>query len=63
MNFNEEERELFNEADVLVEANRTYTIDEVNSFSNKVIEHIMSFSKEEIPIVRRKFEPLLFKIS
>ncbi len=63
MNFNEEETKLFSEADVLVEANKTYTIDEVKGFSNKIIEHIMSFSKEEIPEARRKFDPLLFKIS
>lgn len=63
MNFNEEETKLFSEADVSVEANKTYTIDEVKGFSNKVIEHIMSFSKEEIPEARRKFDPLLFKIS
>ena len=63
MNFNEEETKLFSEADVLVEANKTYTIDEVKGFSNKIIEHIMSFSEEEIPEARRKFDPLLFKIS
>lgn len=63
MNFNEEEQKLFNEADVAIETNKTYTIEETKGFANKVIEHIMTFSKDEIPSVKSKFDPLLFKIS
>lgn len=51
------------EATVLVETNKTYTDDEVKGFSNKIVEHIMTFSKTDIPKVKSKFDPILFKIS
>ena len=63
MNFNEEEQKLLSEANVLVETNKTYTDDEVKGFSNKIVEHIMTFSKTDIPKVKSKFDPILFKIS
>ena len=63
MNFNEEEQKLLSEANVLVETNKTYTSDEVKGFSNKIVEHIMTFSKTDIPKVKSKFDPILFKIS
>lgn len=62
MNFNEEERELFSEAGINIE-NKTYTLEEAKTFSNKVVEHIMSFSKQEIPEVKKKYDNLLYKIS
>ena len=40
-----------------------YTDDEVKGFSNKIVEHIMTFSKTDIPRVKSKFDPILFKIS
>ena len=62
MNFNEREKELFSEAGINIE-DKTYTIEEAKTFSNKVVEHIMSFSKDEIPEVKKKYDNLLYKIS
>lgn len=63
MNFNEEEQKLLSEANVSVDINKTYTADEVKDFSSKIIDHIMTFSKTDIPNVKSKFDPILFKIS
>ncbi len=63
MNFNEEEQKLLSEANVSVDINKTYTADEVKGFSSKIIDHIMTFSKTDIPNVKSKFDPILFKIS
>lgn len=62
MNFNEEEQKLFNEAGINID-NRTYTAEEAKVFANKIVDHIMSFSKQEIPTVKSKFDNLLYKIS
>lgn len=62
MNFNEEEKKLFNEAGIYIE-NKTYSVEEVKIFSSKLVDHIMSFSKQEIPIIRKKYDNLLYKIS
>ena len=56
------EKELFSEAGINIE-DKTYTIEETKTFSNKVVEHIMSFSKDEIPEVKKKYDDLLYKIS
>ena len=63
MNFSEEEQRLLSEANVSVDINKTYTADEVKGFSSKIIDHIMTFSKTDIPNVKSKFDPILFKIS
>ena len=63
MNFNEEEQKLLSEANVSVETNKTYTADEVKGFSNKIIDHIMTFSKTDIPKVKSRFDSILYKIS
>lgn len=62
MNFNDEEQKLFNEAGINID-NRTYSVEEAKMFANKIVEHIMSFSKQEIPVVKSKFDNLLYKIS
>ena len=57
----------YNAEIVDIEGNRIeiklITDDEVKGFSNKIVEHIMTFSKTDIPRVKSKFDPILFKIS
>lgn len=62
MNFNEEEQKLLNEAGINID-NKNYTLEETKVFANKIVDHIMSFSKQDIPETKKKYDNLLNKIS
>ena len=58
-NLNNEEIKFLKEANVVIDINKEYTVDERKHMLNQVMGYIMNFSKKDIPNIQYKYEPII----
>lgn len=56
---NNEEIKFLKEANVVIDMNKEYTVDERKHMLNQVMGYIMNFSKKDIPNIQCKYEPII----
>lgn len=61
-NLNEEEIKFLKEANVVIDANKEYTVDERKYMVNQAMGYIMNFSKSEIGDMVCKYRSTIDKI-
>lgn len=62
-NLNEEEIKFLKEANVVIDANKEYTVDERKYMVNQAMGYIMNFSKNEISDIFNKYGGAIDKIA